>query len=231
MSHVQSLVVCLFLTLALTSDGLLQGMSRFPRENANQFLDTGLKLLSQKYKDPMKPIPMKPRAFGLDERIGLMNVEVLVKLENGQITRIGKVSRLGNAWMTVIPARNEDEDESTVTEATISIEDIEFNSNVIFDVMGVNHYEHIQGKIDYIGARLILATNGTTGDRSMPYMRVYELRGVDVQFVGPNEHIDQLRNIPVRMVIRIIMNTQLKLIIQQIVSNAVRGSLRGFTSN
>lgn len=210
---------------------LFQGFSQLPRENANDFLDTGLKLLSKKYKEPMKPIPMKERSFGLNERVGLMNAEAIIRLQDGYVTKIGKLARQGDAYMTVIPARNEDEDESTVTEAKVGLTDIEFNTTVIFDILGITHREPLEGRVKFVGAHLILATNGTTGNRDIPYLKIYDISGVDVEFVGPIEALDRLRNIPVRIATQVIMNTRLKLIVQMIVSNAAYGSIKGIATS
>ena len=79
---------------------------RSEKENANDFLDTALRLMRNKYKDPMSPIPMKNRTIGIYERIGLINVIALVRLTDGHIYKIGSLKRVGNATMTVYPARS-----------------------------------------------------------------------------------------------------------------------------
>jgi len=203
----------------------------FPRENANEFLDTGLKLLNSKYKPPMKPIKIQPRSFGVDERIGLMNAEAIVRIEEGYVTNISKLSRVGDAWMTVIPASNEDEDESTVTEARVSVTDIAFKATIVIDIFGVVHKEPLAGKVDFVGAHLILTTNGTTGQRDIPYFKIYDINGTDIKLVGPIETIDRVRNIPITMVTKLVMNTRLtRHIVQRIVTNAAYGSIKGIAT-
>lgn len=203
----------------------------FQRENANQFIDTGLRILGRKYKSPMTPIAMKKKAFGLNERVGLMNMEAIIRLEDGYITKIGNLTRQGDAWMTVIPAPTEDDDESTVTQAKIGLHDIEFNTTVVFDILGVTHREHLEGIVDFVGADIILTTNGTTGDRDLPYLKIYDIQGANVEFVGPIEAIDRIRNIPVKIATQFIMNTRLKVIVHNIVSNAAYGSIKGIAAS
>jgi hypothetical protein len=231
MYELNFLAVTLAITGIVTTSCIAQGINNFPRENANEFLDTGLKILGRKYRSPMTPIPMKQRSFGLNERIGLMNIEAIIRLEDGYITKIGKISRQGDAWMTVIPAANEDEDESTVTEAQIGINDIEFNTTIVFDILGVVHKETIEGSVQFVGAHIFITTNGTTGERDIPYFKIYDIRGANVEFVGPIEAIDRIRNIPVKIATQFIMNTRLKHIVQSIVSNAAYGSIKGIATS
>lgn len=197
------------------------------KENANKLIDTTIGFLSKKYKDPMEPIAMKPRAIGINSKVGQIPVIIETEIKEGYITKVGKMKRIGNATMTVIPAPNDDEEDSTVIEARIGLEDIEFNTTVIFDVMGVKHEENTTGKVKKVSVFLILTTNGTTGERDVPFFEVTDIQGLDLQLKGPFEAIDRVRNIPVRIAIRIVMRTNFKRILLGIVSNAAQETVRG----
>lgn len=200
------------------------------KENANKLIDTTTGFLSRKYKDPMDPIPMKPRAIGINGKVGRIPVVIETEIKEGYITKVGKIKRIGNATMTVIPARNDDEEDSTVIETNIALEDIEFNTTVIFDVMGIKHEENTTGKVEKVSSFLILSTNGTTGDRDLPFFEITDIEGLDLQLKGPFESIDRVRNIPLRIAIRIVMRTNLKKVILSIVSNAAQETIKNMAA-
>lgn len=185
----------------------------------------------------MEPIPMPARSLGVSERMPLARLPLIVRLEEGYITKIGGLKRNGNAWQTVIPPKSDgpideddedaDDTESTVTESNIDIQDVEFNTTITFDVMGVMHREHVKGRVGKISLYLILTDNGTTGERDLPYFTIFDIEDVDIRLKGPIEVIDRIRNIPLRMAVRFVMKTQLKQIVNAIVTRATQSAIRG----
>lgn len=221
--------VLLFLVSLLSVQDSADGLQT-QRENANEFLDAVLRLLKGKYKSPMEPIHMQPRTLGINERLLLANLHLEVRLEDGFITKIGSMKRSGDAWQTVIPAKGEDEDddtESSVTEGNIDISDVEFNTTLTFDVMGVMHQEHVKGRVGKISIYLILSDNGTTGERDLPYFNIYNMEDVDIQLKGPIEIMDRIKNPALRMAVRFATRTQFKRIVNAIVTRAAQSAIRG----
>lgn len=190
------------------------------RENANEFLDTAIKLMRKKYKEPMEPIKIKDRSIGINQRIGLLPMTLLVRIQNGSINKIGKIKRVGDAFMTVIPATNEDDDDSTVTDAVISIEDIRFNATVEIEVFAVRHWEVVQGRVGDVQAQVQMSTNGTTGERAMTGFKVSDMNDVDLNLRGPYEIVSRITSIPLRLGTRFVMNSNLKRIVTAIVTVA-----------
>ena len=203
--------------------------SELTKENANKLVDTTIGFLSKKYKDPMDPIPMKPRAIGIHGKVGQIPVVIDAEIKEGYITKVGKIKRVGNATMTVIPAPNDDEEDSTVIDATISLEDIEFNNTIVFDLMGIRHEENSTGKVSQVKVFLILTTNGTTGERDLPFFEITDIQGLDLELKGPFETIDRIRNFPLRLAIRIVMRSNFKKIVLTIVSNAAQETVKSMT--
>lgn len=223
-------VLCLLIFLTCVISPSLP--AKLVRENANEFVDTGLGILRNKYKDPMTPIKMKDRTIGLNHsKFMLIPLEAMsmiseVRIEDFYVTKIGNLKRIGNATMTVIPPESEDDEESTVTHSKVGIYDIEINATIVFDVMRVSHREPIEGSVKFLGTQIILTTNGTTGERDIPYFNVYDISGVDIQFIGPYQKIDAIRNVPLRLAVNFVMNTQLKRIVQVIITRAGYAGIR-----
>ena len=228
-SHQRGAFLCLLVLLIAFSLCSAADDQRITKENANKLLDTTIGFLSRKYKEPMDPIPMKPRAIGVNGKVGRIPVVIQTEIKDGFITKVGKIKRIGNATMTVIRADDEDSEDSTVIEARVGLEDIQFNTTIIFDVMGIKHEENASGSVGRVESFLILTTNGTTGDRDLPYFKITDIQGLDFQLDGPFEAIDRLRNIPLRITTRVVMRTNLKRIILAIVSNASQDTIKAMT--
>lgn len=190
------------------------------KENANDFLDTALKLIRKKYKEPMNPIKIKDRSIGINQRMGLLPMSVLINIQNGNINKIGKIKRVGDAFMTVIPAINEDDDDSTITDAVISIADIRFNATIEIEVFAVRHWEIVQGRVGEVQAQFQMSTNGTTGERSMTGFEIVDMKDVDLNLQGPYQIISRISSIPLRIGTRFVMNSNLKRIVNTIVTVA-----------
>lgn len=197
------------------------------RENANSFMDAALRMLQGKYKPPMQPIKMHPKAVGLDERILVANIQVQARLEDGYITKIGGLKRAGDAFQTVLPAKDDWDGESSVTEATIEISDIEFNSTIAFNIINIVHRERVQGKIGQIIVFIVLTDNGTTGERNIPYFKIENIDNIDIQLKGPIQALDQIRNVPLKAGLRFIMRTRLKQMLMDMVERAAQSNIRG----
>lgn len=222
-------ILCLFILLIIPSLYFTADDEKITKENANRLLDTTISFLSRKYKEPMDPIPMKPRAIGINGKVGRIPVVIQTEIKEGYITKVGKIKRIGNATMTVIRADDDDSEDSTVIEAHVALEDIQFNATIIFHVMGMKHEENASGSVGRVESFLILTTNGTSGDRDLPYFKITDIQGLDFQLDGPFEAIDRLRNIPLRITTRVVMRTNLKRIILAIVSNASQSTIKAMT--
>lgn len=201
------------------NDGAVQ------KENANDFLDTAIKLMRKKYKDPMTPIKIKDRSIGINQRIGMLPMALVIHIKNGNINKIGKIKRVGDAFMTVIPAKNEDDDDSTITDATISIQDIRFNATIDIEVFAVRHWEVVQGKVGDVQAKVQMSTNGTTGGREMSGFQITDINDVDLNLRGPFEIVSRISSIPLRIGTRFVMNSNLKRIVNTIVTVAARDTI------
>lgn len=191
-------------------------------ENANDFLDTAIKLMRKKYKDPMEPIRIKDRSIGINQRIGLLPMGLLIRISDGSINKIGRIKRVGDSFMTVIPAKDEDDDDSTVTDATISIQDIRFNATVQVEALAVGHWEHVQGRVGEVQAKVQMSTNGTTGERTMTGFEITDMEDVDLNLRGPFQIVSRISSIPLRIGTRFVMNSNLKRIVTTIVTVAAK---------
>lgn len=212
-------------TIALATIYCVNGLEQpdeggIKKENANDFLDTALKLIRKKYKEPMNPIKIKDRSIGLNQRMGLLPMSLLVHIQNGNINKIGKIKRVGDAFMTVIPATNDDDDDSTVTDAVISLDDIRFNATIEIEVFAVRHWEIVQGRVGEVQAQFQMSTNGTTGERSMTGFKIIDMRDIDLNLRGPYQIISRISSIPLRIGTRFVMNSNLKKIVNTIVTVA-----------
>jgi hypothetical protein len=197
------------------------------RENANSFIDAAMRVLKEKYKDPMQPIKLHPRAIGINERVLVANIQIQARLEDGYINKIGDMKRVGNAFQTVIPAVDDWDAESSVTEASIEISDIQFNATIAFDLLSVMPRDHVIGRVGKIRVFFMMSENGTTGVRDIPYFQIEELENVDIELKGPIRLLDRLRNVPVRYGVRFVMRTELKKLVIKVVTEAAHSAIRG----
>lgn len=197
------------------------------RENANDFIDAALRVLKGKYKEPMQPIKLQPRAIGINERVLVANIQIQARLEDGYINKIGDMKRVGNAYQTVIPAADDWDAESSVTEASIEISGIEFNATIAFDLLSVMPRDHVIGRVGKIRVFFMMSENGTTGQRDIPYFQIENIEDVDIELKGPIRLLDRLRNVPIQMGVRFVMRTELKKLVIKVVTQAAHSAVRG----
>ena len=217
------LVVIFICSITIHESGCLAS----ERENANEFMDAALRILRGKYKSPMQPIRMQPKGVGINERILIADIQMMARLEDGYINKIGYLKRVGNAYQTVIPAKDDWDGDSSVTEASVEISDVEFNATVAFNIINVLHRENVIGKVGKITVFLLMTENGTTGIRDLPYFKIENIENVDIELKGPFESLDRLRNVGVKMGVRFVMRTQLKQLVIKVVSQAAHSAVRG----
>lgn len=189
------------------------------RESANELVDTSLRLIRKKYKPPMKPLAMSNRTLGIDEQVGFLHMRAVVFIKKGFVNQIGNISRVGQAFYT------ESEDESTLIEMKIALEDIKFNASIEIEVMGIRQNQEVEGGVGIIGVRFEVFTNGTTGQRSVQNVKIFDMDGLDLELFGPNDIVNRFQNIPIRIGLRVVMRTNLKRIVHAITSIAVADAI------
>ena len=125
------------------------------------------------------------------------------------------------------PAEDDwDDGESSVTEGNIDVTDIEFNATIVFDVMGVLHREHVNGRVGKVSFYMIMSDNGTTGERDIPYFNIYNIEDVDIVLTGPYEVVDRIRNPALKMAVQFVMRSQLKQMVNTMVTRAARSAIK-----
>lgn len=211
---------CLLLYLAMASvlDVQVQ-VSAQTCESGDELVDSILRLVRPKYKPPMKPMELGNRTIGINERVGLVQVIAILRIKRGFVNHVGGLERVGEAFYT------EYEDDSTKIEMRLGIFDIKFNATIEMEFMGIRQREVVSGSVEFFGTSFEVLTNATTGERHVDNVSVFEMSGLKLKFSGPHDIINRVQNIPMKVGVRLIMNSNLKSIVYAIVSVAVSDSL------
>ncbi|KAI1293831.1 hypothetical protein HDE_06394 [Halotydeus destructor] len=185
------------------------------RENGNELVDTVLKLLKPKYKLPMKPIKLGNRTIGLDEQFGALKLIAAVRILSGYVNQIGDLIRTGDAYIS------EYDDDSSLIEMKVGVLDIKFNATIAIDVMGIQQKETIIGSVGTFGIEFDVLTNATTGGRKTNNVKVFEISDLDLKVdAAENDVVRRIQNLNLHFGLQILMNTNLKKIVNSIVSIA-----------
>lgn len=216
-------VICLLYGLVIGLDTITDGQETTPeRTNANEVVDTLLRLLKKRYKPPMKPIPIGNRTISINDRLGLfMPIMAEFRIKNGAINEIGRLDRVGDNFIT------EYEDESTLLEVKMGLIDVRFNSSFDIDIMRIVHRDMVEGSVDMIGIAFDLISNGTTGDRTADNVEIFDISGVQMSLVGrPRSLLRRHENLALQMAVDFVMKTNLKYIVNSIVTAAAGDTIK-----
>ena len=203
----------------IISSSLCQKASE--RENANELVDAIVKLIKPKYNHPMDPIPIGQRTIGINDKVGLIKVIAVLRIKQGYINQIGGLARVDDAFIT------EFEDESTLIEMKLGVFDVRFNATIEFEIMGIKQREVVIGSVAFFGVAFDILNNGTTGGRKIDNLKVFEISGLQMSLIGGRDNaLRRLQNLQLTMGIEFVMNSNLKRIVNAIVSVAAADSIK-----